>query len=76
MRKILLLAFALFSLAVGTTMAQDTQVPNGSQYQLQEIANGFARPLLAIGANDGTNRLFVVDQDGHIWVMVDGAVQK
>lgn len=78
MRKILLLAFLTVSLAVGTTMAQDAvpQVPDGNQYQLKEIANGFARPLLAIGANDGTNRLFVVDQDGHIWVMVDGAVQK
>jgi glucose/arabinose dehydrogenase len=79
MRKILLLTFTVVLLVVGSVSAQDAtipQVPDGKQYQLQEIASGFKRPLFLTNANDGTNRLFVVDQSGQIWVLVDGVVQK
>ncbi len=81
MRKLILLTFMAVLLAVGTVAAQDTtipQVPDASQYQLLEITNGLQRPLLLTNANDGTNRMFIVEQDGHIWVAteVDGAIQK
>jgi len=79
MRKILLSTFAALLLAVSSVAAQDAaipQVPNGKQYQLQEVASGFERPLLVTNANDGSNRLFVVDQNGFIWVVIDGVVQK
>lgn len=79
MRKILLFGLFIFTLGMGSVAAQEAtipQVPNGNQYQLQEIASGFTRPLLAIGANDGSNRLFIVEQGGRIWVMVNGKVEK
>lgn len=79
MRKILLFGLFIFTLGMGSVTAQEAtipQVPNGNQYQLQEIASGFTRPLLAIGANDGSNRLFIVEQGGRIWVMVNGKVEK
>lgn len=79
MRKILLFGLFIFTLGMGSIAAQEAtipQVPNGNQYQLQEIAGGFTRPLLAIGANDGSNRLFIVEQGGRIWVMVNGKVEK
>jgi glucose/arabinose dehydrogenase len=81
MRKLILLTFTMLLFAVGSAAAQDTtvpQVPDGSQYQLLEITNGLQRPLLFTNANDGSNRMFIVEQDGHIWVatVVDGTVQK
>lgn len=79
MQKRTILIVLMLLLMGSTVMAQDTatipQVPDGSQYRLQTVADGFKRPLLVTNANDGTNRLFIVDQDGHIWVMVDGVVQ-
>jgi glucose/arabinose dehydrogenase len=66
-------------LVVSSVAAQDAtipQVPDGNQYQLQEITNGLQRPLLFTTANDGTNRMFIVEQGGHIWIMTDGAVGK
>ncbi|MEZ4668673.1 MAG: PQQ-dependent sugar dehydrogenase [Anaerolineae bacterium] len=74
MRKLLLLIVIL----VGATAvsAQDTAVPSvplGNQYQWQEVASGFSRPLFLTDPNDGTNRLFVVSQEGQIWIVADGA---
>src|SRR4051812_8968586 len=81
MRKLILLTFTILLLAVGSAAAQDTtipQAPDAKQYQLLEITNGLQRPLLFTNANDGTNRMFIVEQDGQIWSasIVDGAVQK
>jgi len=43
---------------------------------LEEVAGGFERPLYVADANDGSGRLFVVEQGGTIRVIVDGAVQE
>ncbi len=40
-------------------------------YRLVEVAKGFTRPLFVTAAGDGSNRLFVVDQDGKIWIIAD-----
>lgn len=74
MRKLL---FLIMLVAASTVSAQTTAVPtppDGTQYQWVEIASGFARPLFLTDADDGTNRLFVVNQDGQIWIMADGNV--
>ena len=81
MRKILLSSLAALLLTLSSVAAQDAtvpQVPDGKQYQLLEITNGLERPLLLTNANDGTNRMFVVEQGGKIWSMtvVDGTIQK
>lgn len=78
MRKTLLLTLSTLLFACGIASAQDTevpQVPDGNLYRWEEIASGFTRPLLVSGADDGTGRLFVVDQNGRIEVLVDGVVQ-
>lgn len=77
MRKIIALTVALLLTAFGSADAQDAvvpQVPLGSQYQWQEVATSLARPLLLTNANDGTNRMFVVEQAGYIWVMEGGQI--
>lgn len=38
--------------------------------------SGFTKPIFITGARDGTNRLFVVEQTGHIRVIVNGKVQS
>ncbi|MCA0454420.1 MAG: PQQ-dependent sugar dehydrogenase [Chloroflexi bacterium] len=79
MRKTIVLALSSLLLAVGTAAAQDAvipQVPLGSQYQWQEVATGLARPLLLTNAADGSNRMFIVEQAGYIWVLENGQVLK
>ena len=81
MRKLILLTFTLLLLGVGSVAAQDTtvpQVPDAKQYQLLEITNGLQRPLLLTNANDGSNRMFIVEQGGQISTatVVDGTIQK
>jgi glucose/arabinose dehydrogenase len=44
--------------------------PNGT-YRLVEVVNGLKNPLYVTSANDGSGRLFVVEQDGLIRVIRD-----
>lgn len=37
------------------------------------MANGFAQPLLVTHADDGSGRLFVVEQHGMIWIIENGS---
>ncbi len=77
MRKTIALSLTLLLTAFGSAAAQDTavpQVPLGSQYQWQEVSTGLARPLLLTNANDGSNRMFIVEQAGYIWVMENGQI--
>lgn len=46
----------------------------GQEPRLVEIAAGFARPVDIQQPDDGTNRLFIVEQAGTVRVMRDGAV--
>ncbi len=56
--------------------AQDTATvitpPDGSQYEWVEVSSGFERPLFVTGANDGRDRLFIVEQGGMIYAIEDG----
>ena len=42
---------------------------------LEPVANGFNRPVAVRNAGDGSDRLFVVEQDGRIFVIDGGVVQ-
>ena len=39
---------------------------------LQLIASGFTSPVALVALHDGSQRLFVVDQTGVIWILADG----
>lgn len=41
----------------------------GGAYDLKLVASNFVSPLTVIEPNDGTKRLFVVDQVGKIWII-------
>src|SRR5215471_17374359 len=63
-------------IAAGIVRGQDntarTTPPDGSQYQLVEVASGLSHPLFLTYAPDGSGRMFIVEQDGRILVMKDG----
>jgi glucose/arabinose dehydrogenase len=66
------LALAGFSITTAQEEPPLPTMPNGWEYRWTEVASGFGRPLYVTGANDGTDRLFVVAQGGLIHVIVDG----
>ena len=67
------LCVALPALSAGCLPPQ--QVPqNAKTITLQSVATGFGSPVALAAPNDGTGRLFVVEQDGVIWVIEGGQV--
>ncbi len=46
--------------------------PSASDFDLTLIGTGYDRPLYLTHAGDGSNRLFIVEQSGKIWVIKDG----
>ena len=50
--------------------------PDWGAVALTEIASGFTRPVFVTHADDGSNRFFVVEQGGKIWIVEDGAASR
>ena len=74
---VLIFAILLTSLA----SAQDAEpvttretAPDPAAVTLTMIANGFFRPVLLTNAGDDTDRLFILEQNGRIWVYLDGQI--
>ena len=67
-------------LCLGVSLAQEPEepiisrdtAPSSELVELTEIAGGFDRPLYVTHANDGSGRLFVLEQTGKIWIIKDG----
>jgi glucose/arabinose dehydrogenase len=77
MRKFttIVLWIALLGIA-SAAFAQDggrSAPPDPNMVRLVEAAGGFNQPLLVTHAGDGSNRLFVVEKRGYIWIVQDGA---
>ncbi len=74
-------AALLVSMLALTAAAQDDVpttrdgAPDASKVMLTPVANGFVRPLLVTHAGDGTGWLYVVEQGGTIWLLIDGERQ-
>jgi uncharacterized protein (TIGR03437 family) len=65
--RCLLLALTLVMTLVMATAAR-------AALQLRTVATGLVSPVLAIGAGDGSGRLFIVEQAGRIRVLANGAL--
>lgn len=49
------------------------RIPTGTiTVDLQEVASGLVSPLGLSAPDDGTNRLFVYDQAGRVWIIANG----
>jgi glucose/arabinose dehydrogenase len=56
----------------GEAVARDSAAP--AAMALVEVARGFDKPLFATAAGDGSARLFVVEQDGLVRIVENGAI--
>ena len=52
-----------------TPEATSLAAPDGSQYQWTPVASGFNSPVFDTNAGDGSGRLFVMEQDGYIFIV-------
>lgn len=50
----------------------DPILPGDIAVELETVASGLTAPVLLTHAGDGTDRLFIVDQPGTIWVLENG----
>jgi len=53
----------------GTPGANDL---TGLSIVLEPVATGFDNPLFVANAGDGSGRIFVVEQGGRVWAVIDG----
>ncbi len=49
-------------------------IPDPAAFQWSLVADGFDSPLGLVPANDGSGRVFVMEQGGKIWTIKDGEV--
>ncbi len=67
-------ALAGLSLAQTTPGVTRERPPDRADFELSVVASGFERPVYATHADDGSGRLFLVEQVGKIWILRDGVV--
>lgn len=53
-----------------------TSFPNPEGYGWTPVASGLSNPIAIANAGDGSGRLFVLEQQGRIRIIRDGALQK
>jgi glucose/arabinose dehydrogenase len=69
-KSLFILALLLpFALAMHAQDATPEVTPDTSAYTWIQVASGFNSPLYVTHAGDDTGRLFVVEQDGYIFVL-------
>ncbi len=57
--------------ASGVVISRD-RGPDPAAIKLTPVASGFTRPLYVTHAADGSDRIFLVEQVGKIWILKDG----
>jgi glucose/arabinose dehydrogenase len=72
-RRAVCTAFCIFT--AGIAHAQLPSIPTGTvSIELQAVATGLASPVDLVAANDGSGRLFIVEQGGTIRVLKNGTL--
>jgi glucose/arabinose dehydrogenase len=70
--KTLKIANFLVSLLLVTVGSCNVQSKPNPRISLELVADGFTSPVALIPSNDGSHRLFVVDETGLIWILFNG----
>ena len=85
MKSALIATLCLLFLSLGFSQTQDDDpevvitredAPSAEAIRLTEFARDFSRPIFMTHAGDGSGRLFVVEQTGKIWIMLDGVLSN
>ena len=70
MKRICILALAFLG---QISYGQLPSIPTGNiSIEVQQVASGLSSPVDMVSANDGTNRLFIVEQPGRIRILQNG----
>jgi len=69
---LLMIAPALAQEATEEPVISRDTAPSSANIQLTPVVSGLTRPLYVTNAGDGSNRLFLLEQGGIIWVIEDG----
>lgn len=83
MKTYLIATMLVLALCLGLSLAQEAEetqeaiisrdaAPSAAEIAFTEFASGFNRPLYLTHAGDGSERLFVLEQTGRVWIMKDG----
>lgn len=81
MKNAILVLLASLLSCVGIARAQESEpefvivraeAPVADAVALTVFADGFTRPLYVTHAGDGSERIFVLEQTGRIWILKDG----
>ncbi len=83
MKTYLIATMLVLALCLGSSLAQEAEetqealisrdaAPNTAEIAFTEFASGFNRPLYLTHAGDGSERIFVLEQTGRVWIITDG----
>lgn len=53
---------------------EKARILSGKDYQLVKVADGFNQPIYVTHAGDRSDRLFIVEQVGAIWILENGSI--
>ena len=67
--RLLFLIALLLVLIIQSCKKHDNNPPAAGAYDLKLIADNFVSPVTLVEAPDGKHNLYVVDQDGKIWII-------
>lgn len=70
--RTLKIVHVLIGLLLVTASSCDMQARTRPRVGLELVAKGFTSPVALISPDDGSHRLFVVDQTGLIWILLNG----
>ncbi|HMJ09598.1 MAG TPA: hypothetical protein VK468_11370, partial [Pyrinomonadaceae bacterium] len=73
MKKLLFIAAALLCVAPLANIVCAQGVPAPYTPRLQTVFTGLSRPVMIKGPNDGTRRLFILQQSGIVRVVQPGS---
>lgn len=73
----LLLVLVMFPVTAQDEEPEDIMItrdtaPSSASVQLTPVVSGLNRPLYVTNAGDGSNRLFVLEQSGEVWIIEEG----
>ncbi len=81
LRAAILIAITL-SFALAQAQEQENEAlltrdhaPDQAAFKLTPVVDGFTRPLYLTQAGDDSNRIFIVEQVGKIWILRDGQLE-
>ena len=50
----------------------EAMLPKGENYELVKVVDGFNQPIYVTHGDDGSGRLFIVEQVGAVWILDNG----